>query len=304
MARQTTATVLLFTPILVLNTLRLFVTPLKEMLSVSIELDIILHVICLAIGVLLYRKTKIVRDHEWQRTKAVKSVSNHFRAEESGVWEKDITMDSTLSVEAEANLKGQVSNVTAGNSSEFHEINREVEVQMLVDSEHVRKAQARVSGDEQFNDENVDATFGAVRKNSPMDNLLDWIAKFRGRNSKEERETKSQSSLKSRSQDAPVIAQRPIAPINPIPDESRTKKPMELASMTDEGIQTVEIQSQDTMVAPTQPTMEELAYGVPSDAPPSNIPSSPSFSPKPTCKVCGSPNDVGERFCGNCGSNL
>ena len=43
-----------------------------------------------------------------EEAKSVKSVSGHFKAEDSGVWEKDIAMDTQLSVEAEANLKGQV----------------------------------------------------------------------------------------------------------------------------------------------------------------------------------------------------
>ena len=59
------------------------------------------------VGYLLYRKTRVVRDHEWQRSRAVKSVGGHFRAEESGVWEKDVVMDTNLSMEAEANLKGK-----------------------------------------------------------------------------------------------------------------------------------------------------------------------------------------------------
>ena len=40
------------------------------------------------------------------------TVSGHFKAEDSGVWEKDIAW-TQLSVEAEANLKGQVEAMAA-----------------------------------------------------------------------------------------------------------------------------------------------------------------------------------------------
>ena len=82
---------------------------------------------------------------------AVKSVGNHFKAEESGVWEKDVKMDTNLSMEAEANLKGKVGAAVGSFSTNSEsEVSTEVEVEMLVDAEHVRRAQARVSGDEQF----------------------------------------------------------------------------------------------------------------------------------------------------------
>ena len=101
MARQLTSFILLLTPTLVLNALRLIVTPLGDMLAVSSVLDISLHVVTIGIGFLLFRKTRVVRDHEWQRSKAVKSVGGHFKAEEEGVWEKDIAMDTKLSEEAQ-----------------------------------------------------------------------------------------------------------------------------------------------------------------------------------------------------------
>ena len=101
MARQLTSIILLFTPALVLNALRFVVTPLQEMLRISTNLDIALHVICFGIGFMLFRKTRVVRDHEWQRSKAVKSVSGHFKAEEQGVWEQDLQMDTNLSIEAQ-----------------------------------------------------------------------------------------------------------------------------------------------------------------------------------------------------------
>ncbi|MAS57496.1 MAG: hypothetical protein CMA37_02675, partial [Euryarchaeota archaeon] len=65
MARQLTSLILLFTPALVLNALRFIVTPLGDMMAVSTNLDIGLHVGAFGIGYLLFRRTRVVRDHEW-----------------------------------------------------------------------------------------------------------------------------------------------------------------------------------------------------------------------------------------------
>ena len=91
-------------------------------------LDIGLHVGAFAVGYMLYRRTRVVRDHEWRRSRAVKSVSGHFKAEDSGVWEKEILMDSQLSAEGEANLKGQVSGAVGVISTPG---NAEVETRMM-----------------------------------------------------------------------------------------------------------------------------------------------------------------------------
>ena len=307
MARQLTSFILLLTPTLVLNALRLIVTPLGDMLAVSSTLDISLHVITIGIGFLLFRKTRIVRDHEWQRSKAVKSVGGHFKAEAEGVWEKDIAMDTKLSEEAQATLRGQVGGVVGSNATPSErEIDSEVEVEMLIDTEHVRRAQARVSGDEQFDESGVHSTIGAVRKTSPMDSFLDWISSLRGRDRKSEREQQKSATLSARSQIAPVIAQRPIAPIQPVKSEGKRPRPMEMSSMTDSGMETVVIDEETNQIsAPVvkQMSIEEMAYGT---SAPTGVTTAPQsgFSPQPSCKVCGASNPVGERYCSNCGSDI
>jgi hypothetical protein len=303
--RGLTSWVLLGLPIIVLNTLRVIITPLGGMMSVSPTLDVTLHIIALAIGIIMFRKTRVVRDHEWVRSKAVKSVGEHFKAEDKGVWEKDVHMETNLSLDAEANMKGQVSKFTGSGDNQDVEISEEVEVEMLIDSEHVLRAQRRVSGDEQFDEGVVLSTLGATRKSSPMDALIDWISGFWGHNRAEERNARKVASLEQRSRETPVTAQRPIAPIQPI-ETDRKNTEMMLTTMTDEG-------SVDTVVEATNvlepeikqtPSIEEMAFGVQSPSAYSPDPASSSFSPLPTCRTCSAPNEVGERFCSNCGSDL
>jgi hypothetical protein len=274
------------------------------MMAVSPTLDVVLHIFALAVGIFMFRKTRIVRDHEWVRSKAVKSVGEHFKAEDKGVWEKDVHMETDLSIDAEANMKGQVSKFTGSGDNQDVEISEEVEVEMLIDSEHVLRAQRRVSGDEQFDGGAVLSTLGATRKSSPMDALIDWISGLWGHNRAEEREVRRVASLEQRSRETPVTAQRPIAPIQPI-ETDRKDTEMILTTMTDEG----NVDTSAEVDAPEPETkqtlsIEEMAYGVQSPSAYSPEPSTSSFSPRPTCRTCSAPNEVGERFCSNCGSDI
>ena len=306
MTRQVTSLVMLFTPAIVLNALRFIVTPLGDMLAISTNLDIGLHVGAFGIGYLLYRRTRVVRDYEWQRSRAVKSVGNHFKAEEKGVWEKDVAMDTNLSIEGQANLEGKVGSAVGSYSTNNEtEVSTEVHIEMLVDAEHVRRAQARVSGDEQFGETRVNSTVGSVRKPSPMDTFLDWFSSLWGRDRKTERESIKKAKLQARSKESPVIAQRPIAPIQPIESEEGRATPMEMISVTEYGAESVTIDEETNQVStPVKRgiSIEEMAFGVSPSKSSDN--SNLGFAPKPTCRVCNSPNSVGERFCMNCGSEL
>ena len=305
MARQLTSIVLLITPIFVLNVLRVIVTPLGDMMSVSDYLTIGLNGGAILVGMLLFRKTRVVRDHEWRRGKAIKSVEGHFKAEDRGVWNKELEMDGNLSAEGQANLKGDVGSVVGiGSTLVSNEVNTEVEVEMLIDSEHVRKAQARVSGDEQFDGEIPDSTIGAVRKNSPMDSFLDWISSLFGKDKKSQRNLQKNQQLVERSKQSPVIAQRPIAPTQPIKSEARRQRAMEIISVTDSGMESVTINEEtNEMSTPTirEATIEEMAFGKVREP---TLGQQSGFAPQPTCRVCNNPNPVGERFCSNCGSDL
>ena len=143
-----------------------------------------------------------------------------------------------------------------------------------------------------------------------MDSFLDWISSLRGRDRKSERELQKSATLSARSQIAPVIAQRPIAPIEPVKSEGKRPRPMEMSSMTDSGMETVVIDDETNQVSTPvvkQMSIEEMAFGtsVPTGVSTGvSTPSQSGFSPQPSCKVCGTSNPVGERYCSNCGSDI
>jgi hypothetical protein len=83
------------------------------------------------------------------------------------------------------------------------------------------------------------------------------ISSFRGRDRKAERDAKRNASLSARSNQSPVIAQRPIAPIQPIESEEAKPRPMEMVSVTDSGIETVTIDEETNEIS--TPVSQELS---------------------------------------------
>ena len=131
-----------------------------------------------------------------------------------------------------------------------------------------------------------------------MDSFLDWIASLRGRDRKVERDAKKNATLAARSSEAPVIAQRPIAPLQPIQSEEKRHVPMEMVSVTDTGAESVIIDEETNEVsAPVNRglSIEEMAYGTSSRRATSTQARS-GFAPQPTCRVCSAPNPVERDF--------
>ena len=138
-----------------------------------------------------------------------------------------------------------------------------------------------------------------------MDSVIDWLASLFGKDSKQQREENRRAKLQLRSDNNPVIAQRPIAPIEPIKSEARRPRPMEMVSMTDAGVESIIINEETNEISePVIKSMsiEEMAFGA--SAKTTSNTKQTNLSQNIQCSVCGKHNPVGERFCSNCGSNL
>ena len=72
-------------PLLLMGVTHFTVTPLKKMFEVEPNLMYGWYGIGLVIGIVLFRKTRTVRDYEFHRSKAMKSMKKVYKAEEDGV---------------------------------------------------------------------------------------------------------------------------------------------------------------------------------------------------------------------------
>ena len=318
--RTATARGVAVLPLLLMGVTHFTVTPLKDMFELEPNLMYGWYGISIVLGILLFRKTRTVRDYEFHRSKAMKSMKKVYEAEEAGVWQTDVQLDSNLSPEGERILQQQVSSI----DNELPELeigeDERVEVDLLLESERIRKANRRMTGTETFDDEVVDSTIGATRKNSPMDSFLDMLSRVFGRGDADQRrEEKRQDALRAAASAAPVTAQRPVAPLRSVSTSNDSE--LTLTSMTDDGeVESVMSETGDTVVDSAQ-TQTQKVYGFDSNAPAEQSTESiesmamlsiPQYeTSKPTevivsptgtlCRGCNAVIPQSEQFCLQCG---
>ena len=302
-------------PVLLFGFIHVFVTPLREIFDLEPLLMAPYYLFSIFIGVIIYRRSTVVRDYEYRRSKVMKKMKNAYAAEESGVWQTNIEVPGEIS--SQTNLSAGVSQI----SKEAPELelsdDNKVEVSMLNESKSVIEATRRVSGQSNFDDQEVTSTIGATRKVSPMHRLLDFVFGIFGKPSAQEsRDEKRITALKAASEAAPVRAEKPQAPIQYVRNEVEVGPESNYVDdYKEESRETVESSN-------VKPVVEAKNYSA--FAPPNSnslgsqtlesmamLPSNNSTSfAKPTpiqgprCRGCGYSIKSGERFCDNCGLDV
>ena len=301
-----------YLPLLIFIFVHVIVTPLREIYSIEPLLMVPYYGLAILIGVVIYRKSSVVKDYEFQRSKVMKKMKDAYKAEESGVWQANV--DVSGEIENQSNLALNVSSL----SSEPPELevneDSKVEIDMLNESEKIVEATRRVSGHSSFDDEEVESTIGATRSASPMDRFLDMLSGIFGKKASEKRDLRRKSALTAAAKAAPVSASRINAPI-------QTVRNNEEISIDDEDI----INYEDSNIKPNvEPSMDQPVvkdYSTFSGVNQTNQQSQSieemamiGINKKPismissvnsaNCPKCGYKKSDGDRYCLNCGASL
>ena len=304
--RATTSKGLSVFPLLLMGVTHLSLPPLQAMFDVEPRLMYGWYAVAVALGVVLYRRTGVVKDHEYNRAKAMKKIRHVYEAEERGVWQTDVQLDGNMDATTKASLNRKIGTFSGeGAELELGE-DEQVEVKMLSEAAHVIKANARVSGEVSFDDEQIHGTVGATRRVGPMDRFLDGLLGLFGRDSREEREQRRKARLRQAASSAPVVAQRPVAPLRLNKNDNEGE--VNMVSMSDAGgVETVistsgmekEYGSFETLSKPPAESLESMAMM-------GQAPSSTTAiaTTGPQCKGCKAPVSPSERFCPHCGLDL
>ena len=202
-ARPVTAIGLLFLPIVILNVLRYSISPIDGMFSYSSRLTIFANGFSLLIGGFLYEKTRRVRDYEWQRTKALKLNKKQIKAEEAGVWSKEVTFGNKSQPLNEELLSRSVGDINQEPEEIELDKDEKKEVNLLLDSTLIMNATSKMY-DSTTGEVQVNSTIGAQRKSSFMDDVIDKFGSFFGKNTKEMREQKHQEILQKQANENPT----------------------------------------------------------------------------------------------------
>ncbi len=309
MAKGLTNLLLSLSPFIIFISFHLSVPPLEATIEYSWIGVVIYYSICVALFLVLRRKLNVVKDHEYHRSKAMKKIKEVYKAEEEGVWDKEFSLNETLSTPT--SYAGQVGSLTSEAKEIELDSEEKVEVSMLTESKTVRQATGDVYADPQNSSSQQIGTIGAVRQPSPMDRFLDLIGSWFGRDSRQERQRRKNATLQAQASSKPVIAQRPVAPMKSLQESD--DEAIRITSFSDSGgiddslsssgelLENSQVKSDYQQVTPSQ-SIESMAMM-------SSVPQSQS-QPQTVaigglkCRGCGATNQSGERFCQSCGLDL
>ena len=296
--RQSSSIGLFALPLLVMGALHVVVTPLADILSLSWVYSAVWYGVGFLIGFLLMRRTRVTKDHEFRRSEIMKKMKHVYDAEAKGIWEKETPLQGDTQINKEQ-LDSTIGSF--GREAPELELDRDVtsDVKMLTEQGFVQKATRRMSGDSTEMDEMVDSTVGSVRQASWMDNIIDGIFGFFGRDTAAEREEKRLSRLRSNAHQTPVIAQRPVAPIKEEMSDARSNDNLTMTTMSDGGgiISSTNIETPTIPVQPKE-SIEDLAMLSGGSV------QTRTGSVSGGCPACGASNPPSERYCQSCGATL
>ncbi len=320
-ARPVTSLAMIVLPTIILAFVHITVIPLKEMFAIEPMLMYAWYAMGVIIGIIMWRKTRIVKDHEFRRSEVMKGMKDVYAAEEAGVWSQNASLDSEISAEGEARLKGQVSAIDGEGPEMELDLDHKVNVDLLMESKNIQKASMRATGKGSLDSEELDSTIGAVRKTGSMDKLLDFLGGlFSRKDASQSRSEYRNAQLLAASRANPVVAQRPVAPIQQKKDTKREE--IKMTTMTDDGGHETFVDTEGTVTsqnANLSETEKVYAWDKELNNNQSNEDSIESMamlggSPTTTtpqtsvagvkCGSCGVAVTGAERFCEGCGSSL
>ena len=307
--RSFTSRGLALLPLLIMGACHLSIPPLRAMFELEPRIMYAWYGFSLALGFQIFRKSRVVKDFEYNRVKAMKKIKHVYVAEERGVWNTQVELDSTMDNVTKAGLSQPISNLSHEAPEMQVPEDNQIEVSMLNEARHIVNANARVSGQASLDDEQVTGTIGAVRKPTPMDRFFDLISSLFGKDARAEREERRRNRLAAAAASSPVTAQRPVAPLRI--EGQRDDVEVNMTSYSDSGgvntvitssgkelTKSIESANQPQTTSPSESyeSMAMLGTAV--------VQPRPVTTSGPVCRGCSSSVTVGERFCPNCGLDL
>ena len=278
-----TSIALLLAPSLIFLVLDMFGPPAVDLLlSEKIWIPYVYYGSSLLFGYILFRRSRIVKDMEWHRSKSIQKLEKVYRAEDKGVWLRAEEADNRLSAsamnrpitsqkKASERLSGSVSQINReGGPTEIESNESDVEnVDLFLEQDHVARSTARVTG----KTGPVESVQGVTLKDEVKDNS--GLIRSAMRRLSEAREAAAQNQVNSQATNAPVksrdLIQSGLDPTERVyvrAGEDYDPSPNSVNSNTSTSFRTIE------------PTQQDITR----------------------CDECGYPMNSNESYCPKCGS--
>ncbi|MFQ3321449.1 MAG: hypothetical protein ACI9O1_000534 [Candidatus Thalassarchaeaceae archaeon] len=91
-------------PVLCLTALRAILPAVDDVLSKDLFSQIISYSFVLIFGLLMLSKYRVIKDHEYHRSKAIRKLSKSYKLEDKGLWENSDEILNKLEIKAKSNF--------------------------------------------------------------------------------------------------------------------------------------------------------------------------------------------------------
>ena len=276
---------LLLAPTICVVALRFGLPNIEELLKQDLIAQAIIHTIAVILGIIMYLKYRVVEDHEYHRSSAIKGLSSMYRLEEKGVWSRGDSALDKLEAQARSEPKGRAGlrfqKRMSGRVSDLNKEGSELEL----DSEDSRMdVDVQVEGVSynsdtkatQSEDENKPAgALGASAEASAQRRLAKELARREKQDAKDE---KNAIKLAKKKAKAAAKAEKIAAKAAAKAEKAAAKKSKSASSETNWDAM------EDSQWQPEVPS--SIAQSVIS------------------CQECGAVNNSGTAYCSSCGAFL
>ena len=274
---------LLLAPSLIFLVLDMFGPPAIDLLlSEKIWIPYVYYGSSLVFGYILFRRSRIVKDMEWHRSKSIQRLEKVYKAEDKGVWLRSEEADNRLNAsamnrpitsqkKASERLSGSVSQINReAGPTEIESNESDVEnVDLFLEQDHVARSTARVTG----KTGPVESVQGVTLKDEAKDNS--GLIRSAMRRLSEARESAALNQVNSQNPSASIKSRNLIQSdvdsterVYVRPGEDYDPSPNSVNSNPSKSIKKIE---------PTQPDTRR-------------------------CNECGYPINSNESYCPKCGS--
>ena len=276
---------LLLAPTICVVALRFGLPNIEELLKQDLIAQAIIHSIAVILGIIMYLKYRVVEDHEYHRSSAIKGLSSMYRLEDKGLWSRGDSALEKLEAQARSEPRGRAGlRFQKRMSGRISDLNKEGS-ELELDSEDSRMdVDVQVEGVSYNSDTNATQSeednkptgaLGASAEASAQRRLAKELARREKQVAKDEKRAIKQAKKEAK---AAAKAEKIAAKAAAKAEKAAAKKSKSASSET----------NWDAMeVSQWQPA-------VPSSIAKSVI----------SCQECGAVNNSGTAYCSSCGAFL
>ena len=276
---------LLLAPTICVVALRFGLPNIEELLKQDLIAQAIIHTIAVILGIIMYLKYRVVEDHEYHRSSAIKGLSSMYRLEDKGLWSRGDSALKKLETQARSEPRGRAGlRFQKRMSGRISDLNKEGS-ELELDSEDSRMdVDVQVEGVSYNSDTNATQSeednkpvgaLGASAEASAQRRLAKELARREKQVAKDEKRAIKQAKKEAKAAaKAEKIASKAAAKA----EKAAAKKSKSVTSETNWDAM------EDSQWQPAAPS--SIAQSVIS------------------CQECGAVNNSGTAYCSSCGAFL